>query len=170
MADNKKTAPRISNGAKGGVAAAAAALAVVCLTQWEGMDLIAKHFAIDPPGVITACIGRTNYDDPDLRAGQKFTPEQCKQFLLDDLPKYAAQLDRCLKVETPPHRRAALISFTYNVGGGTVCKSSVIRYINQGDVQRGCDALMNYTKANGKYLQGLANRRKFEREWCLRED
>lgn len=163
MAMNKRAVKR-------GVAGAAAALAVAALVQWEGMDLTARHQSIDPPGVITACIGETNYDDPALKAGQKFTPEECKQRLLDDLPKYAAQVDQCIHVEMPPHRRAALISFTYNVGGHALCKSSVSRYINAGDVQRGCNALLLYNKSNGAVRRGLDNRRRFEREWCLRED
>lgn len=158
----------MSNAKKGG--AAAAVLAVTCLCTWEGMDLTAKHQAIDPPGVITACIGETNYDRPDLREGQRFTREECKTRLLQDMPKYAEQVDRCIKVDMPPHRRAAMISFTYNVGGYTLCKSSVARYLNAGNVQKGCDALMLYDRANGKVLRGLENRRAYEREWCLRED
>ena len=151
-------------------ALSAAALAVIALVNWEGMDLTAKHQRIDPPGVITACIGQTNYDDPDLRIGQRFSPEECKARLLKDLPKYEAQVDRCVHVPMPPHRRAAIISFTYNVGGGALCKSSVGRLLNTGRVREACDGLLNYTRANGKVLQGLLNRRRFERDWCNRED
>ncbi len=150
--------------------AAAAVLAVACLCTWEGMDLVAKHQAIDPPGVITACIGETNYDRPDLREGQRFTEEECKQRLLEDMPKYAASVDKCIHVDMPPHRRAAMISFAYNVGGGTLCKSSIARHLNAGRVQEGCDALMLYDRANGVVLQGLKNRREYERGWCLRTD
>jgi lysozyme len=149
---------------------AAAALAVACLCTWEGMDLTAKHQAIDPPGVITACIGETNYDRKDLKAGQRFTEEECKQRLLEDMPKYAAAVDKCVHVDMPPHRRAALISFTYNVGSGTLCKSSVARYLNAGRTQEGCDALLRFNRANGKVLKGLTNRRTYERNWCLRGD
>lgn len=156
-----------SNAKRGG---AAAVLAVACLCTWEGMDLTAKHQAIDPPGVITACIGETNYDRKDLKEGQRFTREECKQRLLEDMPKYSAEVDRCVKVDLPSHRRAALISFTYNVGGGNFCKSSVVRYLNAGDVQKGCDALLRYNRANGKVLKGLTNRRRYERDWCLRND
>src|SRR5690349_6351260 len=120
-------------------AGAAATLAVACLCTWEGMDLVARHQAIDPPGVVTACIGETNYDRKDLKEGQRFTTEECKRRLLEDMPKYAAEVDRCIKVETPPHRRAALISFTYNVGGAALCKSSVARNLNAGRVKEGCD-------------------------------
>ena len=143
---------------------------MVALSQWEGMDLTAKKYRHDPPGVVTACIGMTNFDRPDLKVGQTFTPEQCKRYLLEDLPRYSRQMERCIKADMPPHRRASMISFTYNVGGGNLCKSSVARHMNAGNVQEACDALLLYVKANGKYLRGLENRRRWEREWCLRND
>jgi lysozyme len=150
--------------------AAAAALTVACLCTWEGMDLTAKHQAIDPPGVITACIGQTNYDDPSLKVGQKFTRKECEERLLHDVPKYSKEVDRCVKVDMPPHRRAAITSFTYNVGGATLCRSSVAKELNAGNVQKACDALLRYNRANGKVLRGLDNRRRYERDWCLRND
>lgn len=150
--------------------AGAAALAVCCLSTWEGMDLVAKHKNIDPPGVITACIGETNYDRKDLKEGDRFTPDECKRRLLEDMPKYAAEVDKCIHVKMPDHRRAAMISYTYNVGGPTLCKSSVARNMNAGRVKQACDALLLYNRANGRVLKGLDNRRRYERAWCLRED
>ena len=158
----------------GTASATAIALCVTIISHWEGMDLTAKHQSIDPPGVITACIGRTNYDDPTLKAGQHFTKAQCEQFLRDDLPKYDAMMRRCIHVAMPPHRYAAIVDFTYNVGGGTLCKSSVAREINAGYPRAGCNGLLAYTKANGRFLPGLRHRREDsfigERTWCLRED
>lgn len=164
------TNPIRSNAVKGGAAGAAAALAVMALVQWEGLTTTAKHERIDPPNVVTVCYGMTNYDDPKLKAGQKFTPEQCKQHLLEAIPRYRAQMEKCIKVDMPPYRTAAMISFTYNVGQANVCRSSVARYMNQGRTREACDALLGWTKANGQFVQGLLNRRKFERAWCLRND
>ena len=43
-----------------------------------------------------------------------------------------------------------------------------------GRVREACDAMVKYVNANGKFLQGLYNRRTNamwgERPWCLRED
>jgi lysozyme len=150
--------------------ACATALAVAILTHWEGMDLRAHHQAIDPPGVITACIGRTNYDDPGLKSGETFTREQCEELLRQDLPKYFAMLQSCIHVDLPPHRLASMLSFVYNVGQGTFCRSSVVGALNTGHVQAACNNLMRYTRANRRVLQGLKNRRRAERSWCLRED
>lgn len=138
--------------------------------MWEGLLTTAIHDKIDPPGVVTVCYGMTNYDKPNLKVGDKFTIDQCKKHLLDAIPRYYEQMRKCIHVDMPPHRMAAMVSFTYNVGQGNVCRSSVAKYMNQGRTREACDALLNWTKANGVTLKGLLNRRKFERQWCLRND
>jgi lysozyme len=154
---------------RGGIAATVAAIAVATpfVVGWEGMDNVARHFSFDPPGVITVCNGITNYDLPGLKPGMKFTDGQCADLLRKAMPKYAAPIDKCVKVPITDNTRAALYSASYNLGPGTVCKSSMVRKINAGDLNGGCDALLLYVRANGKYLQGLMNRRKAERRLCL---
>jgi lysozyme len=148
--------------------AAAIALATTTIVAWEGYDSVAKQQKIDPPGVITVCQGITNYDLPGLKAGMRFTKDECATLLRTAIPKYAAPIDKCLKVPVSDNTRAALYSAAYNLGPGTVCRSSMVRKINAGDLQGGCNALLLYTRANGKFLQGLLNRRKAERELCLK--
>lgn len=147
-----------------------AAIAVVLLTGMEGLMPVARHLPVDPPGVVSACFGQTNLDMPSLKAGERFTTAECQQILLTRLPRYNAYVDRCIHVALPPHRRAALVSFTYNVGPGTLCHSSVARELNAGHVTAGCNALRRYTYSNGHYQMGLARRRAVERRYCLRRD
>lgn len=160
--------PSFSRRSKG-VAATAAAIAVATpfIMQWEGIDYVAKHFAIDPPGVITVCNGITNYDLPDLKPGMTFTKGECAEMLRKAIPKYTAVIDNCVKVEISDNTRAALYSAGYNLGSGRVCKSSIVGKINAGDLRGGCDALLLYVYANGKRLKGLENRRRDERRLCL---
>jgi lysozyme len=143
-----------------------AALALVA--AWEGLY---THAYRDPVGVVTVCYGVTNYDRP-VKMGDKYTAEECKGMLLEMLPKYNAMVKKCIpKIEEfPSHRHAALVSFTYNVGQGNLCKSSVARHLNAGNVRAGCDALLMWNRAGGRVLKGLDNRRRQEREWCLRSD
>jgi lysozyme len=147
--------------------AAAAAIATPFIIGWEGYDPVAKQQKIDPPGVITVCNGITNYDLPSLKRGMKFTKDECAGLLRKAIPKYTAPIDKCLKVPVSDYTRAALYSAAYNLGPGTVCKSSMVRKINAGDTRGGCDALLLYTRANGKFLQGLLNRRRAEQKLCL---
>ena len=141
------------------------------LMGWEGVDLVARHQAIDPPGVITYCNGRTNADGGNVRIGQRFTKKECENFVVPDAIRYDKEMQRCYPMETlHPHRRAAMVDFAYNVGVGTFCKSSVRRYLKEGNVRAACNALLRFDRANGRVLRGLEHRRQAERVLCLRED
>lgn len=149
-----------------GKAGAVIALTVAMLSAFEGTRLVGWHDKIDPPGVNTVCTGHTE----NVKVGERHTADECAQILADDIPRYKAMVDRVIHVPMPPHRYAAIISFTYNVGEGNLRKSSVARYLNAGDVQAGCDALLRYDRANGRIVYGLERRRVAERASCLRND
>ena len=151
--------------------AAIIALTIPLLVSFEGFRSVAVHERIDPPGVYTVCFGRTNYDDPKIRPGVRYTKAECETFVSADLEeKYLPEVNRCIHVPLPPHRGAAVLDFTYNLGGGALCKSSVARKLNAGDVRGGCNAMLLYDRANGRQLPGLARRRRAERALCLMEN
>lgn len=56
----------------------------------------------------------------------------------------------------------ALVSFVYNVGIGTFKKSSVMKYINQGNKKLAALYILVYTKSGGVVLPGLVKRREDE--------
>lgn len=158
--------------------AGALALAAVLIPHWEGMDLVVKQNSFDRPGVYTVCNGITNLD-PEyswIRPGMKFTTERCAEAFKVVLPRYIEPLGKCVKnyYQLPPHRQVAFLSAGFNLGTGTICKSTAVRKLNAGDTKGGCEALGAFIKANGVVLQGLKNRRfdpKWgEIAWCLRED
>lgn len=142
------------------------ALAVSLIAGFEGLLHVGIHDKIDPPGVNTVCFGHIE----NVKIGERHTTLECQIMLAEDLPRYDAMVKKCIHVPMPPHRHAAIISFTYNLGGGALCRSTVARELNAGHVQAGCDAMLRYNKANGRVLQGLKNRRVNERAHCLRED
>ncbi len=159
-----------------GLSAAGAVLAGVLVSHWEGMNLTAVHLPFDPPGVVTVCGGITNYDWPWLKVGDKYTKEQCQHELSHVAERYADEVVKCVPSlpTMPPHRQAAIASFAVNLGAARVCNTSIARDLNAGRVREACDAMVKYVNANGKFLQGLYNRRTDavwgERPWCLRED
>lgn len=164
--------------AGGGLSAAALALAGVFIPHWEGMDLVVKQQAIDRPGVYTVCNGITNLDPAYkwIRPGMKFTEAQCAEAFKKVLPTYEKPIAKCIKdyYLMPPHRQVAFLSAAFNLGSGTICKSTAVRLMNEGNIKGGCEALGVFVKANGKVLKGLQNRRfdpKWgEIAWCLRND
>ncbi|BBZ94342.1 hypothetical protein BRDID11004_47550 [Bradyrhizobium diazoefficiens] len=139
----------------------------------EGYVPVAHHQSIDPSNVITWCYGRTNYDDSSVAAGTRFSKEDCKQELIDDLVnRYGPPIQACIPqfVTYGPHRQAALVSAGYNLGAGRICNSSVGQRLRAGDVKGGCAALLAYVYGNGVKLPGLVKRRQAEYEMCERED
>ena len=61
----------------------------------------------------------------------------------------------------------ACVSLAYNIGVSAFAKSSVVRYLNAGNKQKAGDAFLLWNKAGGRVLDGLARRRKREREVFL---
>jgi lysozyme len=139
------------------------AAAVTLIVMWEGFAPVGHHDPIDPRGVNTIGYGHIE----NVQIGDRVTKVQAGVILANDLPRYEKQLERCIHVPMPGYRHASIISFTYNVGGGALCKSSVARYINAGEPDKGCDALLLYVKSAGHVRQGLKNRRMAERKLCL---
>jgi lysozyme len=155
------------------------AVAVMLLVGFEGMtnirggDSVGTHQSFDPKGVNTVCYGHIE----NVHIGDRYTKIQCQKMLADDLPRYEKMVERCINVPMPGYRHAAILSFTYNIGGGVpaknghpahggLCGSSVAKYINAGEPEKGCDALLLYDKAAGRVLPGLVSRRKAERKMC----
>ena len=61
----------------------------------------------------------------------------------------------------------AILSLTYNIGVNGFKKSSVLRWLKQGDKENASNVFLLWNKAGGKVLRGLVNRRKKERELFL---
>lgn len=146
--------------------AAAIGIAAGIVASFEGL----KTYAYPDPATRgepwTACYGRAY----GIKPGDRFTVEQCKTMLGEDLNIYINGVLSCLRVEVGPHRLAALTSFAYNVGIGAACKSSVVRRLNAGEGAPACDSLMAWNKAAGFEMKGLTRRRAEERAMCRRED
>jgi lysozyme len=147
------------------VAWAAACASVVGV--FEGCDLTAKKDMIGTGHPLTWCHGETI---GNVRAGQKFTHAECDAMLAARLPSYWAAIEPCIRVATSDNEKIAYTSTAYNIGSAGVCHSSMVRKLNSGDHVGACDALMQYTHASGKFVQGLANRRTAERKICLTPD
>lgn len=143
--------------------AAAIALAVPAVKMYEGLWLTAKVDTVGTGRPVTACYGETE----NVRLGQRFTEKECADLLAFKLRRYDSEIGHCIAVELPDPTRAALVSFAYNVGSAGACRSAVIRRMNAGDIRGGCEALMQWTRAQGRVVKGLVNRRAKERALCL---
>lgn len=153
-------ASRLKKAGIGVTAAGAAAIALV--GAWEGLRLTSYRDVI---GVWTVCYGETR----GVKPGMRFTKQQCGDMLIDGLEQFEAGMRACLRNPDviPDKTYVAFLSLSYNIGTGAFCKSSIARKANAGDLRGACDALMLYTRAGGKEIKGLVNRRVDERRLCI---
>lgn len=152
----------MKNSIKGLIAGSVAltALATGFVANWEGRELRAYK---DIVGVWTICDGETK----GVKPGDVATPAECDSMLARNLITYEAGLDRCLTYPVPGKAKVAFLSWTYNVGVGAACKSTLVRKANAGDVVGACNELLKWNRAGGRVVKGLTNRREAEREMCL---
>jgi lysozyme len=136
------------------------AIALVCVSGFEG---VRQYVYLDPVGIPTWCFGETQGPRP-----VGYIPmAQCQALLADSLEIASRGVDACVTVPLPDVRRAALVSFIYNVGEQAFCSSTLVRKLNAGDTAGACNELSRWTRAKGIELPGLVKRRAAERAMCL---
>ncbi|WP_308351958.1 lysozyme [Serratia marcescens] len=147
---------RLLGAATGG----AIAIAAVLIPSLEGVEY--KPYR-DVVGVLTVCYGHTG---PDIIPDKTYTEAECKAMLDKDLQPFARSVERSVKVPANEYQKAALISFSYNVGVKAFESSTLLKKLNAGDSRGACDEMRRWNKAGGKVWKGLINRREVEREIC----
>lgn len=138
-------------------------IAAVMLGNADGLEGRRYYPYQDVVGVWTVCDGHTG---ADIRRGHRYTDKECDNLLKADLLKVANAIDTLIKVRIPEPTRAALYSFTYNVGSGAFASSTLLKKLNAGDVPGACKELQRWMYAGGKQWKGLITRREIEREVC----
>ena len=93
-----------------------------------------------------------------------FTMEEVNVILAKDLERFErGVLKYCPNAVTRQGWMDALVSFSFNVGLGTLQRSTLRQRHNRGDIEGAASEFLKYCKAGGKILKGLENRRKDER-------
>jgi len=118
----------------------------------------------DVAGVWTVCDGHTGND---IVKGKKYTDHECDRLMWNDLQPVKKAVDSMVKVPLGEYPRAALYSFTYNVGTSALSKSTLLKRLNAGDQAGACEELRRWVYAGGMKWKGLMNRRDMERSLCL---
>ena len=158
---------RLTRKSKAGiVATTVGAMAIALTTQWEGIRLVAYQDVI---GVWTACQGVTK----GIKPGMVFTREECDVLFMDELIKHEEGLRNCLRNPDAIPRKSyvSFVSWTYNVGVGAACRSTLVKKANADDLEGACNELPKWKFAGkGKkrrVVKGLVNRRADEQRLCL---
>ena len=139
--------------------AATISIASVLVAKNEGLETSAYK---DPIGIPTVCYGHTS----TAYIGQVKTIAECQELLSADLLVAISDVESKVKVPLTVERRAALVSFVYNVGGTKFGSSTLLGKLNSGDPVGACAELSRWVNAGGLKLKGLVIRRAEERELC----
>ena len=144
-----------------------------------GLDLV-KEFEgfyaaayLCPAGVPTIGYGHT----AGVALGQRISLEDAERLLREDLEKSGAAVERLVKVPLNDNQYAALTSFTFNLGEGSLAESTLLKRLNGGDYDAVPSEMARWVKAvdpktkQSCALQGLVKRRAAEGHlWLTTED
>ncbi len=140
------------------------------LKQWEGFKL--KVYK-DSAGLATIGVGHL-ITKPELSSGKivingvavqyagGLTEQQVLDLLGQDVKPAEQSVNNGVKVPLNQNQFDALVSFTFNVGGGAFTGSTLLKVLNQNQYTEVPNQLLRWTKAGGKVVQGLLNRRQNE--------
>lgn len=143
--------------------AALNAEALAHVKRWEGF----REDAYPDPGSsnglpVTIGYGQTRRNGKPIKLGETITEAEAEAWLLQELARVSAVVDRLVKVPLSDNQHGALVSFTYNVGDDAFAKSTLLKKLNAGDYESVPAQLARWNKNDGKVMEGLTNRRAAE--------
>lgn len=130
------------------------------IVRHEGM---VKAVYLDPIGIPTACVGHTaTVTQADV--GKQLSEEVCLRLLSRDTHDAQAAVKRSVTAPITQSQYDALVSFAFNVGGGALHSSTLVRKLNAGDCWGAGAEFPRWNKARNRILPGLVKRRADERK------
>jgi len=116
----------------------------------------------DSKGLWTIGVGHLIKTDEEYLLTATLTDDQVEDLLRKDLKWCSEAVETSVKVPLQQHQFDALYSLCFNIGGTNFSNSTVVKKINQNDMQGAADAILNWNKP-----EVLINRRKRERALFL---
>jgi lysozyme len=139
--------------------------AIALAKQFEGFHRVPKN---DPgrahPYVCPAGFWTIGYGHLCDQQHPPITETEAEAYLARDLNAALAATLRCCPVLATESegRLAAIVDFTFNLGGGRLQTSTLRRRVNQRDWAAAATELRRWVYGGGKVLPGLVARRKAE--------
>lgn len=140
------------------------------IKSFEGLSLKPYHGKHDRPGIDTIGYGTIQYP-PTYRNGNMvkigdpaITEAQAVEFLKYEVMKKLKGVDLLIRDDLNDNQFGALVSFTYNLGEGSLKQSNLRKKVNANPNDPAIrDEFMKWTCSNGECgVPGLINRRKAE--------
>ena len=136
----------------------------------ESEGLVLKAYLPTANDVWTIGYGHTK----GVKPGQIITKETAERYLREDLVWVEAVIDKWIKVSINQNQYDALASLIFNIGESQFIGSSVLRWLNSGNITQAADSFVLWNKQRNKtsgkleVLNGLTKRRQKEKELFLK--
>ena len=135
-----------------------------------GLELIAYFEGVRlkpykcPAGLWTVCIGHLIGDGHTLPNdwNRTFTLEEAYALLAKDVARFERGVERYCPNRLTQSCFDALVSFSFNLGLGTLQRSPLRQKINRQDYSGAAKVILKYNKAGGVVNRGLTLRRQTE--------
>lgn len=137
-------------------------------TNQAGLELIKSYEGfsatpyICPAGWLTVGFGHVVRQGEDFKDG--ISEAEAIELLAADLSIAERAVLRYISVPLTDNQFAALVSFTFNLGGGALQRSTLRRIINREEHDDVPAQLMRWVRAGGRVSRGLVRRRIAEGE------
>ena len=105
-----------------------------------------------------------------VREGETITVKQAEELLRVDVLKFENQVKSTLNVPLTQNEFDALISLTYNIGGGAFNTSTIARKLNRGQYESAANEFERWNKSQGKVVDALTRRRLKEKTLYLTDN
>jgi lysozyme len=89
----------------------------------------------------------------------KITPERAEELLHHDLQLACKDVEEAVTIPINDNQFAALVAFAYNCGGGALRMSTLLKFVNAGNMDAAECEFPRWNKAGGKVVAGLTRRR-----------
>ena len=96
-----------------------------------------------------------------------YSQEEVDGILRHDLDRFERGVERFCPSNLSQGQFDALVSFSFNLGLGTLQRSTLRQKLLRGDTEGAAEEFLKYCMAGGKILKGLQNRRRDERALFL---
>ena len=141
----------------------------------EGLNLIKRFEGVRnrpyrcSAGLYTVGVGHLIGDGKSLPESwnRTFTEEEINALLIRDLSRFERGVGMYIKVSLRQHEYDALCSFAFNLGLGTLQRSTLRQKINRNDKEGAAKEILKYCRAGGKIIKGLQKRREAEYQMFL---
>ena len=125
------------------------------IKHFEGCELEAYKC---PAGVWTIGYGHIK----GVKEGMTITESQAEEMLKSELNEYEGYINNLVEVELNQNQFDAMVSWVYNLGGGNLKASTLLKVLNSGNYAGVPEQMLRWNKAGGKVLEGLTRRRQAE--------